>query len=185
MMRTTVCQARVSQASPRFQRTSLKQELATGTEREQSSLSRSSLTCYNAATQPIASNLTTWTRLSIRSIQHPSPTPEEDQDNKPANAIKVFSYACKIAYPEEAAHVEHQLTLTHRHRNLLTETLLKGREKYREIIKEYLGLDIKALEEQAEEITTEIKAVHLEISDWKKQNRTTKPSQTCPTDYGI
>jgi hypothetical protein len=34
----------------------------------------------------------------------------------------------KIAYPEEAAHVEHQLTLTRRHRNLLTETLLKGRE---------------------------------------------------------
>src|SRR5208337_4634474 len=72
--------------------------------------------------------------------------------HKPAKAVKVFSYACKIAYPEEAAHVEHQLTLTHRHRNLLTETLLKGREKYREIIKEHLGLDIKALEEQAKEI---------------------------------
>jgi hypothetical protein len=104
----------------------------------------------------------------------PLPTPEEDQDNKPAKAVKVFSYACKIAYPEEAAHVEHQLTLTHRHRNLLTETLLKGREKYREIIKEHLGLDIKTLEEQAEEITTKIKAVQQEISDWKKQNRTTK-----------
>jgi hypothetical protein len=102
----------------------------------------------------------------------PLPTPEEQQDNKPAKAVKVFSYACKIAYPEEAAHVEHQLTLTHRHRNLLTETLLKGREKYREIIKEHLGLDIKALEEQAEEITTEIKAVQQEISDWKRQNRT-------------
>jgi hypothetical protein len=104
----------------------------------------------------------------------PLPAPEEDQDNKPANAIKVFSYACKIAYSEEAAYVEHQLTLTHRHRNFLTETLLKGREKYREIIKEHLGLDIKALEEQAEKITTEIKAVQQEISDWKKQNRTTK-----------
>jgi ribosomal protein L32 len=104
----------------------------------------------------------------------PLPTPEEDQYNKPAKAVKVFSYACKIAYPEEAAHVEHQLTLTHRHRNLLTETLLKGREKYREIIKEHLGLDIRALEEQAEEITTEIKAVQQEISDWRKQNRTTK-----------
>jgi hypothetical protein len=104
----------------------------------------------------------------------PLPTPEEDQDDKPANVVKVFSYACKIAYPEEAAHVEHQLTLTHRHRNLLTETLLKGREKYREIIKEHLGLDIKALEEQAEEITTEIKAVQQKISDWKNQNRTTK-----------
>jgi hypothetical protein len=104
----------------------------------------------------------------------PLPTPEEDQDNKPSKAIKVFSYACKIAYPEEAAHVEHQLTLTHRHRNLLTETLLKGREKYREIITEHLGLDIRALEKQAEEITTEIKAVQQEISDWRKQNRTTK-----------
>jgi hypothetical protein len=104
----------------------------------------------------------------------PFPAPEEDQDHKPANAIKVFSYACKIAYSEEAAHVEHQLTLTHRHRNLLTETLLKGREKYREIINEHLGLDIKALEKQAEEITTEIKGVQQEISDWKKQNRTTK-----------
>jgi len=104
----------------------------------------------------------------------PLPTPEGDHDNKPARVVKEFSYACKIAYPEEAAHVEHQLTLTHRHRNLLTETLLKGREKYREIIKEHLGLDIKALEEQAEEITTEIKAVQQEISDWKKQNRTTK-----------
>lgn len=104
----------------------------------------------------------------------PLPTPEENQDNKPAKAVKVFSYACKIAYPEETAHVEHQLTLTHRHRNLLTETLLKGREKYREIIKEHLGLDMKALEEQAEKITTEIKAVQQEISDWKKQNRTTK-----------
>ena len=104
----------------------------------------------------------------------PLPTPEEDHDNKPSKAIKVFSYACKIAYPEEAAHVEHQLTLTHRHRNLLTETLLKGREKYRGIIKEHLGLNIKALEEQAEEINTDIKAVQQEISDWKKQNRTTK-----------
>jgi Putative transposase DNA-binding domain len=108
--------------------------------------------------------------IDLRSL----PTPEEDQDNKPAKAVKVFSYACKIAYPEEAAHVEHQLTLTHRHRNLLTETLLKGREKYREIIKEHLGLDIKTLEEQAEEITTEIKEVQQEISDWKKENRTTK-----------
>jgi len=104
----------------------------------------------------------------------PFPAPEEDQNHNPANAIKVFSYACKIAYSEEAAHVEHQLTLTHRHRNLLTETLLKGREKYREIINEHLGLDIKALEKQAEEITTEIKGVQQEISDWKKQNRTTK-----------
>src|SRR6516162_1324780 len=104
----------------------------------------------------------------------PLPTPEEDQDNKPAKTVKVFSYACKIAYPEEAAHVEHQLTLTHRHRNLHTETLMKGREKYRQIIKEHLGQDIKALEEQAEEITTEIEAVQQEISDWKKQNRTTK-----------
>ena len=104
----------------------------------------------------------------------PISAPEEDQDYKPAKAIKVFSYACKIVYSEEAAYVEHQLTLTHRHRNLLTETLLKGREKYREIIKEHLGLDIKALEEQAEEIATEIKAVQQEISDLKKQNRTTK-----------
>jgi hypothetical protein len=93
----------------------------------------------------------------------PLPTPEEDQDIKLANAVKVFSYACKIAYPEEAAHVEHQLTLTHRHRNLLTETLLKGRIKYREIIKEHLGLDIKALEERAEQITTDIKAVQQDI----------------------
>ena len=104
----------------------------------------------------------------------PLSTPEEDQEDKPAKAIRVFSYACKIAYPEEAAHVEHQLTLTHRHRNLLTEIILKGREKYREIIQEYLGLDIKALGDKAEEITTEIKAVHQGISDWKKQNRTTK-----------
>ena len=104
----------------------------------------------------------------------PLPAPEKDQDNKPSNAIKVFSYACKIVYAEEAAHVEHQLTLTHRHRNLLTETLLKGREKYREIIKEHLGLDIKALEERAEEMATEIKAVQQEISDFKKQNRTTE-----------
>ena len=52
----------------------------------------------------------------------PLPTPEEDQDNKPTKAMRVFSYACKIAYPEEAAHVEYQLTLTHRHRNLLTDT---------------------------------------------------------------
>jgi hypothetical protein len=62
----------------------------------------------------------------------PIPTPVEDQQDKPAKAIRVFSYACKIAYPEEAAHVEHQLTLTHRHRNLLTEIILKGREKYRD-----------------------------------------------------
>jgi hypothetical protein len=115
----------------------------------------------------------------------PLPAREEDHDNKPANAIKVFSYACKIAYSEEAAHVEHQLTLTHRHRNLLTETLLKGREKYREIIKEHMGLDIKALEEQAEEITTDIKAVQQEISDWKKKTGQLKSCRTCPTDYGI
>ena len=47
----------------------------------------------------------------------PLPIPE-DQDNKPAKEIRVFSYACKIAYPEEAAHVEHQFTLTHRHRGI-------------------------------------------------------------------
>jgi hypothetical protein len=118
----------------------------------------------------IASNLNKRADGSVDS----TPAHSQGIRQQTAKAVKVFSYACKIAYPEEAAHVEHQLTLTHRHRNLLTETLLKGREKYREIIKEHLGLDIKALEEQAEEITTEIKAVQQEISDWKNQNRTTK-----------
>ena len=33
---------------------------------------------------------------------------------------------------------------------------------------------LEALEEQAEQMTTDIKAVQQEISDWKKQNRTAK-----------
>ena len=41
---------------------------------------------------------------------------EQEQRAANANTVKVYSYACKITYPMDAAHVEHQLTLTHRHR---------------------------------------------------------------------
>jgi hypothetical protein len=36
---------------------------------------------------------------------------EEEQRTQSANTIRVYSYACKITYPMDAAQVEHQLTL--------------------------------------------------------------------------
>lgn len=111
----------------------------------------------------------------IDSINSFSALKPEDQDCEPDKAIKVYSFACRIAYPEQAAHYEHQLTLTHRHRNLLTEILLKGRETYRGIINKSLGVDIKELQDKADKITTEIGTVKQEIGDWKKKNGQVKP----------
>ena len=94
--------------------------------------------------------------------------PEKD------TTIKVYSYACKISYPMDAALVEHQMTLSHRHRNMLTEALVEGRKRYRQIIKEHLGLDIKRLEEKDEELTGAIEAIYQELANWKEENRTKK-----------
>jgi Putative transposase DNA-binding domain len=88
--------------------------------------------------------------------------------------VKVYSYACKISHPMDAALVEHQMTLSHRHRNVLTEALIEWRKRYRQIIKEHLGLDIKGLEEKDEELTGAIDSIYQEIADWKKENRTRK-----------
>ncbi len=99
---------------------------------------------------------------------------EEEQHTENTNTVKVYSYACKITYPMDAAHVEHQLTLTHRHRNLLTEALLQGRKQYRQIIREHLGLDIEELESQANELTEKIAELKTQLAEWKKQNRTNK-----------
>ena len=85
--------------------------------------------------------------------------PEKD------TTVKVYSYACKISYPMDAALVEHQMTLSHRHRNMLTEALLEGRKRYRQIIKEHLGLDIKRLEEKDEELTGAIEAIYQELAN--------------------
>ena len=94
--------------------------------------------------------------------------PEKD------TTVKVYSYACKISYPMDAALIEHQMTLSHRHRNMLTEALVEGRKRYRQIIKEHLGLDIKGLEEKDEELTDAIDSIYQEIADWKKENQTSK-----------
>ncbi len=94
--------------------------------------------------------------------------PEKD------TTIKVYSYACKISYPMDAALVEHQMTLSHRHRNGLTEALVEGRKRYRQIMKEHLGLDIKGLEEKDEELTGAIEAIYQELANWKEENRTRK-----------
>jgi hypothetical protein len=51
--------------------------------------------------------------------------------------VKVYSCACKISYPMDATLVEHQMTLSHRHRNVLAETLIEGRKHYRQISKFY------------------------------------------------
>lgn len=88
--------------------------------------------------------------------------------------VKVYSYFCKFPYPEEAAHFEHQFTLKHRHRNSLTEILLKGREAYRAIIKDNLGLDVVALEKALEAKTSEINAIKDEIASWKQRHTTRK-----------
>jgi hypothetical protein len=94
--------------------------------------------------------------------------PEKD------TTVKVYSYACKISYPMDAALVEHQMTLSHRHRNMLTEALIEGRKRYRQIIKEQLGLDINGLEKKDEELTGAIEAIYQELANWKEENRTKK-----------
>ena len=55
----------------------------------------------------------------------------------------------RFSIPSDAAQVEHQLTLAHKHRNLLTEAPLKGRKHYRQLIKSHLGLDTKELEHRS------------------------------------
>ncbi len=47
--------------------------------------------------------------------------------------VKVYSCACKISYPMDATLVEHQMTLSHRHRKVLAEALIEGRKHYRQI----------------------------------------------------
>jgi hypothetical protein len=100
--------------------------------------------------------------------------PPEKQIPEKDTTVKVYSYACKISYPMDAALVEHQMTLSHRHRNGLTEALLEGRKRYRQIIKEHLGLDVKGLEEKDEELTGAIEAIYQELANWKEENRTKK-----------
>src|SRR5260370_17648736 len=70
--------------------------------------------------------------------------------------------------------VEPQMTLSHPHRNVLTEALVEGRKRYRQIIKEHLGLDIKGLEEKDEELTGASEAIYQELANWKEENRTRK-----------
>src|SRR5258708_37588367 len=41
-------------------------------------------------------------------------------------------------------------------------------------MKEYLGLDIKGLEEKDEELTGAIEAIYQELANWKEENRTKK-----------
>src|SRR5260370_14917448 len=70
--------------------------------------------------------------------------------------------------------VQHQMELSHRHRNVLTEALVEGRKRYRQIIKEHLGLDIKGLEGKDEELTGAIEAIYQHLANWKEENRTKK-----------
>ena len=98
----------------------------------------------------------------------------EKQIQEKGTTVKVYSYACKISYPMDAALVEHQMTLSHRHRNVLTEALVEGRKRFRQIIKEHLGLDIKGLEEKDEELTSAIEAIYQQLANWKEENQTKK-----------
>jgi hypothetical protein len=91
-------------------------------------------------------------------VSRSSIVPPEKQIPEKDTTVKVYSYACKISYPMDAALVEHQMTLSHRHRNGLTEALLEGRKRYRQIIKEHLALEVKGLEEKDEELTGAIEA---------------------------
>src|SRR5260370_30626560 len=70
--------------------------------------------------------------------------------------------------------VEPQMTLSHPHRNVLTEGVVEGRKRYRQIIKEHLGLDIKGLEGKDEELTGAIEAIYQQLANWKEENRTKK-----------
>ena len=77
--------------------------------------------------------------------------PETPED---AQSVKVYSYTCKIRNAKDAALVQEQISLAHKHRNTLTEALLKGRTAHRAIIKEHLGLEIKELETEADQINS-------------------------------
>ena len=57
------------------------------------------LTCYNAATQPIASNLNTWTRLSIRSTQHRSPLQRSSKTINLPRRLKYSATRAKLPTP--------------------------------------------------------------------------------------
>jgi Putative transposase DNA-binding domain len=107
-------------------------------------------------------------------IDHPVSTDLLSQPETPedAQSVKVYSYACKIRNAEDAALVQEQISLAHKHRNTLTEALLKGRTAHRAIIKEHLGLEIKELETEADQINSQIKTIRDQIGKYKKANRT-------------
>ena len=88
--------------------------------------------------------------------------------------IRFYKYSCKFPYPLEAALVEHQLTLAHSHRNRLTEILLHSRQRYRELVRDYLNFDLEELEEQAQTLTNQIRTISQQITVWKIQHRTHK-----------
>lgn len=129
---------------------------------QSTAINTKSLDSTNGSTSSVASKLT-------HSIERPHTT-----DHTPKKQIRFYRYSCKITYPMDAAQVEHQFTLAHRHRNLLTQILLRGRERYWEIIRQHLHLDLESLEKQAEELSNEIATFSKQITDWKKENRTAK-----------
>ena len=88
--------------------------------------------------------------------------------------VKVYSYACRLIYSEDAEAVQQQISLTHEHRNLLTEILLEGRKAYRALIAERCGVDLSDLEDKREALLDEAKTLKAQINQWKIQERTRK-----------
>jgi hypothetical protein len=88
--------------------------------------------------------------------------------------IKAYSYAAKLLYAEDAEAVQEQLSLSHEHRNKLTEIVREARSTWRQLIKTHCGLDLEQLESGRDAILEEINATKDAINQWKIEHRSRK-----------
>ena len=88
--------------------------------------------------------------------------------------VKVYSYACRLIYSEDAEPIQQQISLAHEHRNLLTEILLESRKAYRALMVEHCGVDLSDLEDKRKKLLDEAKTLEAQIKQWKIQERTRK-----------
>jgi Putative transposase DNA-binding domain len=126
---------------------------------------------------------------STKALPRPSEDePTEDiaqQETTASGTTKVYVFPCKFAYAEEAALFEHQLTLSHRHRNKLTEIYLQTRQAFRQTRQQLLGEDLDELEQQAKEIEEQKDQVKEEINKWKTDNRSKKVPQELKAAHAL
>jgi hypothetical protein len=98
-----------------------------------------------------------------------------------AKDVKVYSFAAKVRYPEDAENIQLQLSLSHEHRNKLTELVLANRKVYRQLVKNHCGVDLEALETQRDAILSEITELKTAINQWKMEERTRKTNPELAT----